>query len=51
MFCGSSADGTHDKMALLGLLERTKHNMLSALLDDDCAQYAENGSFDPDPSA
>jgi hypothetical protein len=51
MFCGSSADGTHDKMALLGLLERTKHNMLSALLDENCAQYAENGSFDPDPSA
>jgi hypothetical protein len=51
MFCGSSADNTHDKMALLGLLERTKHNMLSALLDDDCAHYADNGSFDPDPSA
>lgn len=51
IFCGSAADDTHDKMALIGLLERTKHNMLANILDADCAQYAESGSFDSDPSA
>ena len=51
IFCGSVGSDTHDKMALLGMLERTKHNMLANILDEDCAQYAENGSFDPDPSA
>lgn len=50
IFCGSSGKDSQDKMALIGLIERAKHNMLANILDADCAQYAENGSFDPDPS-
>jgi hypothetical protein len=50
-FCGSTGKETADKMELIGLMERTKHNMLSALLDADCETYAENGSFDPDDAS